>query len=62
MHDHSQLIYFFLVTDFLYFITPRMGDVLIANLLDPQPGMTIYDPAYGSAGLLIKCHLQLLES
>lgn len=44
------------------FYTPRMVGVLMAHLLDPQPGMTIYDPACGSAGLLIKCHLQLIDT
>jgi len=43
------------------FYTPRMVGVLMAKLLDPQPGMTVYDPACGSAGLLIKCHLELAE-
>jgi type I restriction enzyme M protein len=44
------------------FYTPPMVAVLMAHLLDPQPGQTIYDPACGSAGLLIKCHLQLVET
>jgi len=44
------------------FYTPPDVARLIASLLDPQPGMTIYDPACGSAGLLIKCHLRLLET
>jgi type I restriction enzyme M protein len=39
-----------------------MVGVLMAKLLDPQPGMTVYDPACGSGGLLIKCHLQLVEN
>jgi 16S rRNA C967 or C1407 C5-methylase (RsmB/RsmF family) len=41
------------------FYTPRMVGVLMAHLLDPEPGMTVYDPACGSGGLLIKCHLRL---
>jgi len=44
------------------FYTPRQVGVLMARLLDPQPGMEVYDPACGSAGLLIKCHLRLLET
>jgi type I restriction enzyme M protein len=44
------------------FYTPREVGILMARLLDPQPGMTVYDPACGSAGLLIKCHLRLLET
>jgi len=43
------------------FYTPRMVGVLIARILDPQPGMTVYDPTCGSAGLLIKAHLHFLE-
>jgi type I restriction enzyme M protein len=43
------------------FYTPRMVGVLMSKILDPQPGMAVYDPACGSAGLLIKCHLQLIE-
>lgn len=43
------------------FYTPRMVGVLMAHILDPQPGMTVYDPACGSSGLLIKCHLRILE-
>jgi len=35
---------------------------LMAKLLAPEPGMSIYDPCCGSGGLLIKAHLQLLES
>jgi type I restriction enzyme M protein len=44
------------------FYTPREVAVLMAHLLDPQPGMTVYDPTCGSGGLLIKCHLRLLET
>lgn len=39
------------------FFTPRSAGVLMARLLDPQPGMSVYDPTCGSAGLLLKCHL-----
>ncbi len=44
------------------FYTPREVSVLMARLLDPQPGMEIYDPCCGSGGLLIKAHLRLLET
>lgn len=44
------------------FYTPREVAVLIARLLEPAPGMSVYDPACGSGGLLIKCHLRLLET
>jgi type I restriction enzyme M protein len=44
------------------FYTPREVAVLMARILDPEPGMEVYDPTCGSAGLLIKCHLRLLET
>ena len=44
------------------FYTPREVAILMARILNPQPGETSYDPCCGSAGLLIKCHLQLLET
>lgn len=44
------------------FFTPPEVARLMARLLDPQPGMNIYDPTCGSAGLLIKCHMRLLET
>ncbi len=44
------------------FYTPREVGVLMAKILNPGPGMEIYDPACGSAGLLIKCYLRLLET
>jgi len=43
------------------FYTPRGVAVLMAHVLDPAPGQTVYDPACGSGGLLIKAHLRLLE-
>lgn len=44
------------------FYTPRGVAVLMALLLDPQPGESAYDPTCGSFGLLIKCHLRLMET
>jgi len=44
------------------FYTPREVAALMARILEPEPGMTVYDPACGSGGLLIKCHLRLLET
>jgi len=44
------------------FYTPREVAMLMAHLLDPESGMTAYDPTCGSGGLLIKCHLRLLET
>lgn len=43
------------------FYTPREVGILMARMLDPEPGMEVYDPCCGSGGLLIKCHLRLLE-
>jgi type I restriction enzyme M protein len=44
------------------FYTPREVAILMARLLEPEPGLSVYDPCCGSSGLLIKCHLRLLES
>jgi type I restriction enzyme M protein len=43
------------------FYTPTEVGFLIARIMDPEPGMDIYDPCCGSAGLLIKCQLILQE-
>ena len=43
------------------FYTPREVSILIARIVEPKPGEEIYDPACGSGGLLIKCHLRFLE-
>lgn len=43
------------------FFTPTEVGFLIARILDPQPGDTIYDPASGSGGLLIKYQLRHRE-
>src|SRR5882672_2636506 len=43
------------------FYTPGEVGELIALIMDPEPGMTVYDPTCGSAGLLIKCELALEE-
>jgi type I restriction enzyme M protein len=39
------------------FYTPKEVAQLMANIMDPLPGNTIYDPCLGSGGLLIKCFL-----
>ncbi|HMA37777.1 MAG TPA: class I SAM-dependent DNA methyltransferase, partial [Chloroflexia bacterium] len=39
------------------FYTPKEVGQLMAELLDPAPKSTVYDPACGSAGLLIKMRL-----
>src|ERR1017187_6657090 len=41
------------------FYTPGEVGEVMALIMDPEPGMTIYDPTCGSAGLLIKCELAL---
>jgi len=41
------------------FYTPTEVGFVIARIMDPEPGMDIYDPCCGSAGLLIKCELVL---
>jgi type I restriction enzyme M protein len=44
------------------FYTPREVGILMSRILDPQPGMSVYDPCCGSGGLLIKCALRLVET
>lgn len=44
------------------FFTPQEVGWLIARLLRPAEGMTIYDPACGSGGLLVKAELVVKES
>ena len=43
------------------FYTPREVGLIMAKIMNPEPGMEIYDPTCGSAGLLIKCQLVLEE-
>jgi len=43
------------------FYTPMEVATLMAFILDPEEGETIYDPACGSGGLLIKSQLRLRE-
>ena len=43
------------------FYTPKEIGELMAHLLNPEPYTTIYDPACGSGGLLIKGRLQFEE-
>lgn len=43
------------------FYTPTEVGFVIARIMDSEPGMDIYDPCCGSAGLLIKCELVLHE-
>lgn len=41
------------------FYTPKEVGMIMAKIMNPEPGMKIYDPCCGSAGLLIKCELSL---
>lgn len=43
------------------FYTPREIAILMSHILDPQPGMEVYDPCAGSGGLLIKCNSRFNE-
>jgi type I restriction enzyme M protein len=43
------------------FYTPKEVAILMARIVNPQPGETIYDPCAGSGGLLIKAYLRFKE-
>jgi type I restriction enzyme M protein len=43
------------------FYTPAEVGMVMARIMTPEPGMEVYDPCCGSAGLLIKCELALDE-
>ena len=43
------------------FYTPYAVGMIMAMIMDVEPGMEIYDPCCGSAGLLIKCELALQQ-
>ncbi|MEK6698203.1 MAG: N-6 DNA methylase [Nitrospirota bacterium] len=43
------------------FYTPAEVGLIMARIMDAEPGMDIYDPCCGSAGLLIKCELVLQQ-
>src|SRR5437016_9313397 len=43
------------------FYTPTEVGFVIARIINPEPGMEIYDPCCGSAGLLVKCEIVLDE-
>ena len=43
------------------FLTPPEVGQLMAIVLDPEPGQTAYDSNCGTAGLLIKAHLRLIQ-
>ena len=41
------------------FYTPGEVGEIMARVMDPEPGMVVYDPTCGSGGLLIKCELAM---
>lgn len=43
------------------FYTPAEVGIIMAKIMEPEPGMEIYDPTCGSGGLLIKCELVMEE-
>lgn len=43
------------------FYTPAEVGFVMARIMNPDPGMDVYDPCCGSAGLLIKCRLVVDE-
>ncbi len=43
------------------FYTPAEVGMIMARIMDAEPGMEVYDPCCGSAGLMIKCELAMEE-
>ncbi len=43
------------------FYTPAEVGLVMARIMEIEPGMEVYDPCCGSAGLLVKCELVLNE-
>ena len=43
------------------FFTPKEVGWIIARIMNPEQGESVYDPACGSGGLLIKCELTVQE-
>jgi type I restriction enzyme M protein len=44
------------------FYTPREVGMILARILNPEPGQLAYDPACGSAGLLVKLQIVCREN
>jgi type I restriction enzyme M protein len=44
-----------------FYTPPEVGSIM-SKVLQPQPGMEIYDPCCGSGGLLVKCEIAMEES
>ena len=43
------------------FYTPPEVGMIMSRVLQPEPGMEIYDPTCGSGGLLVKCEIAMEE-
>ncbi len=43
------------------FYTPKEVGMIMARVMDAEPGMEVYDPCCGSGGLLIKCEIAMEE-
>jgi len=41
------------------FYTPPEVGIIMSRVLQPEPGMTVYDPCCGSGGLLVKCEIAM---
>lgn len=44
------------------FYTPPEVGTIMSKVLQPEPGMEIYDPTCGSGGLLVKCEIAMEEN
>ncbi len=44
------------------FYTPPEVGTIMSRVLQPEPGMTVYDPCCGSGGLLVKCESAMEEN
>ena len=43
------------------FYTPPEVGTIMSRVLQPEPGMTVYDPCCGSGGLLVKLEIAMEE-
>ncbi|HLF63665.1 MAG TPA: N-6 DNA methylase [Saprospiraceae bacterium] len=43
------------------FYTPKEVGIIMAKVMDAEPGMEVYDPCCGSGSLLIKCEIAMEE-
>ena len=44
------------------FYTPPEVGTIMSRVLQPEPGMEIYDPTCGSGGLLVKCEIAMVQA